>query len=70
MKCPKCHSENPDDTLYCGQCGARLLSTAPISASPTETLQVPRKELITGDTFASRYQVIEEVGKGGNESLI
>ncbi|MBM3285243.1 MAG: zinc-ribbon domain-containing protein, partial [Candidatus Aminicenantes bacterium] len=33
MKCPKCHSENPDDTLYCGQCGARLLSIAPISAS-------------------------------------
>jgi serine/threonine protein kinase len=65
MKCPKCHSENPDDTLYCGQCGARLLSTGPISASPTETLQAPKKELTTGSTFASRYQVIEEIGKGG-----
>jgi serine/threonine protein kinase/tetratricopeptide (TPR) repeat protein len=65
MKCPKCHSENPDDTLYCGQCGARLLSTGPISASPTETLQAPKKKLTTGSTFASRYQVIEEVGKGG-----
>ena len=65
MKCQKCHFENPEDTLYCGKCGARLLSTGPISASPTETLQAPKKELTTGSTFAARYQVIEELGRGG-----
>jgi tetratricopeptide (TPR) repeat protein/tRNA A-37 threonylcarbamoyl transferase component Bud32 len=32
---------------------------------PTETLQTPIKELATGSTFAGRYQVIEELGKGG-----
>jgi len=65
MKCPKCYFENPDDTLYCGKCGARLLGSGIGSASPTETLQAPKKELTTGSTFVSRYQVIEEVGRGG-----
>ncbi len=65
MKCPKCHFENPDDTLYCGKCGAKLLSPGQIPASPTETFQAPKKELTTGSTFAARYQIIEEVGKGG-----
>ena len=65
MNCPKCRFENPADTLYCGKCGARLVGSSTDLASPTETLQVPKKELTTGSSFASRYQVIEEVGKGG-----
>jgi serine/threonine protein kinase/Tfp pilus assembly protein PilF len=32
---------------------------------PTETLQAPIQELTTGSTFANRYQIIEELGKGG-----
>jgi serine/threonine protein kinase/Tfp pilus assembly protein PilF len=31
----------------------------------TETLQTPIRELTTGSTFAGRYQIIEELGKGG-----
>jgi serine/threonine-protein kinase len=31
----------------------------------TQTLQSPIKELTTGSTFAGRYQIIEELGKGG-----
>jgi tetratricopeptide (TPR) repeat protein/tRNA A-37 threonylcarbamoyl transferase component Bud32 len=31
----------------------------------TETLQAPIHELTTGSTFAGRYQIIEELGKGG-----
>ena len=31
----------------------------------TETVQTPVHELATGSTFAGRYQVIEELGKGG-----
>jgi len=33
--------------------------------SKTVTLQAPIRELITGSTFAGRYEVIEELGKGG-----
>jgi len=31
----------------------------------TETLQTPIRELTTGSTFAGRYQIIEELGRGG-----
>ncbi|MCK4403563.1 MAG: zinc ribbon domain-containing protein, partial [candidate division Zixibacteria bacterium] len=65
MKCPKCHFENPDDTRFCGKCGTQLPSLEEISVSTTETLSAPRKELTIGGTFAGRYQVIEELGKGG-----
>jgi serine/threonine protein kinase/Tfp pilus assembly protein PilF len=33
--------------------------------SPTKTLQTPVHELTAGSTFAGRYQIIEELGKGG-----
>jgi serine/threonine protein kinase len=65
MKCLKCHFDNPEDTLFCGKCGIQLPSSQPISYSHTETLQTPIKELTTGSTFARRYWVIEELGKGG-----
>jgi serine/threonine protein kinase/Flp pilus assembly protein TadD len=64
MKCPKCQYENPEDTLYCGKCGTQLPPPAEISA-PTKTIETPKEELTTGTTFADRYQIIEELGKGG-----
>jgi len=63
--CPKCHHENPDDTLYCGKCGTQLPSPEDVHPQATETLQTPIKELTTGSTFAGRYQIIEELGHGG-----
>ncbi len=63
IKCPKCHFENPDDTLYCGKCSTPLKPLEEIS--PTKTLETPAKGLTKGTTFASRYEVIEELGKGG-----
>ena len=65
MKCPKCNFENPDDTLFCGKCGTRFPPSEEISVPPTETLETPKEELTTGSTFAGRYQIIEELGKGG-----
>jgi len=63
--CPKCRFENPDDTFFCGKCGTQLPSPKDVHPQATETLQTPIKELTTGSTFAGRYQVIEELGKGG-----
>lgn len=63
--CPKCHHENPDDTLYCGKCGTQLSSPRDVHPQATETLQTPIKELTTGSTFAGRYQIIEKLGEGG-----
>jgi serine/threonine protein kinase/Flp pilus assembly protein TadD len=64
MKCNQCQHENPDDTLYCGKCGTQLPPPGEISA-PTKTIETPKEELTTGSTFADRYQIIEELGKGG-----
>jgi len=63
IKCPKCHFDNPDDTVYCGKCATPLPSSKEIPV--TETLETPTEELTTGSTFAGRYQIIEELGKGG-----
>jgi len=63
IKCPRCHHNNPDDTLYCGKCAAPLKEDTPVSH--TKTIETPSEELTTGSTFASRYQIIEELGKGG-----
>jgi len=65
IKCPKCHFENPDDTIYCGKCATQLKSSEEVSASPTETIEPPKEELTTGSTFAGRYQIVEKLGKGG-----
>ena len=65
MKCPKCLSENPSDTKFCGECGTQLPSPQARPPVMTETLQTPTRELTTGTTFAGRYQVIEELGHGG-----
>ena len=65
IKCPKCQAENPETKQFCGDCGTQLPSSRDIHPEVTETLQTPIKELTTGSTFAGRYQIIEELGKGG-----
>jgi serine/threonine protein kinase/Tfp pilus assembly protein PilF len=73
MKWPKCHFDNPSDSGFCNKCGTQIGGHEPKSpefgiVSPdfkTETLQTPIRELTTGSTFAGRYQIIEELGKGG-----
>jgi len=71
IKCPQCHFENPDTQKFCGECGAPITGSRPIADSrpvavaQTETLRAAVKELSMGTTLAGRYQVIEELGKGG-----
>jgi serine/threonine protein kinase/predicted Zn-dependent protease/predicted CopG family antitoxin len=64
LKCHKCQTDNPDTLKFCGECGTQLILTEEISA-PTETLEAAREELTRGTTFANRYEIIEELGKGG-----
>jgi serine/threonine protein kinase/predicted Zn-dependent protease len=65
MKCPKCHFDNASDSKFCKECGTQIQCPKEIAFSQTETLQTPIQELTTGSTFAGRYQIIEELGKGG-----
>jgi serine/threonine protein kinase len=63
IQCPKCRSDNPDDTIYCGKCAAPLKSPEEISI--TKTLVTPAERLQKGSTIARRYKIIKELGRGG-----
>lgn len=65
VKCPKCQSENPDTQRFCGDCGTQLPSPAKDFSSITETLETPVKRLESRSLFAERYEILEELGKGG-----
>ena len=64
MQCPKCKTDNPGESVFCAKCGTQISETEE-KPLPTQTIEVPREELTTGSTFAGRYQIIEELGKGG-----
>jgi TolB-like protein/tetratricopeptide (TPR) repeat protein/predicted Ser/Thr protein kinase len=63
VKCPKCHSDNPDDTIYCGKCATPLKFAEEISI--TKTLITPTERLQKGSTIAGKYKILEELGRGG-----
>ncbi|MDD8014932.1 MAG: protein kinase [Acidobacteriota bacterium] len=66
MRCPRCQLENPQDTKFCGNCGASLAGPEATPASSTDTIEAsPLRTLEPGTTFARRYQVIEDLGHGG-----
>jgi serine/threonine protein kinase/Tfp pilus assembly protein PilF len=63
--CPKCNHNNPQNTDFCGKCATPLPSDEEARASLTKTIETPAKELTRGTLFAGRYEIIEELGKGG-----
>ncbi len=63
LKCPKCQSNNPETAAFCAGCGTKLSSHK--AADVTETIESAKEELTRGTTFAGRYEIIEELGKGG-----
>ncbi len=65
MRCPKCNQDSPQDTRFCGNCGTQLLLAEEASSAAKNISPSPKKELDVGSTFAGRYQIIEELGKGG-----
>jgi serine/threonine protein kinase/tetratricopeptide (TPR) repeat protein len=69
MKCPKCQTENPSGSGFCNKCGEPFAPSPDIPFTKTETVLTPKKELTIGSTFAGRYQIIEELGKGGMGSV-
>ena len=63
--CPKCHSENPDTVKFCGECGTNIIQPEDAQPSFTRTLETPTDTLTRGTLFADRYEIIEELGRGG-----
>lgn len=65
MQCPKCQVKIGEDSQYCSKCGSqvRVGDEAPVSF--TKTLQIPSKGIRIGSTFAERYRIVDELGRGG-----
>jgi non-specific serine/threonine protein kinase len=61
--CPHCHAENPRDSQFCGRCGTRISSLEGPSLTRTIT---PFTGVVTkGESFAGRYEILDELGRGG-----
>jgi serine/threonine protein kinase len=69
MRCSVCGAENGGDSRFCSQCAAPL---TPFPATPSpdgQTLIAAFENLARGTLFAGRYEIIEELGKGGMGSV-
>jgi eukaryotic-like serine/threonine-protein kinase len=63
MICPYCGSDNPEGTSYCGKCGTKYGGGVPFSV--TKTMETPTQRLPRGAVIVARYQIVEELGRGG-----
>ncbi len=62
-QCPKCQSENSDTAKFCSECATPL--QPPPDIGVTRTIETSVREFTRGTLFAKRYEIIEELGKGG-----
>ena len=65
MKCPKCHTDNPDTSRFCGSCAALLEEGRQLADSLTKTLTTPVPLVAKDSLIAGKFKIIDEVGSGG-----
>jgi serine/threonine protein kinase len=65
MKCPECHSENTEGARFCSSCAAPLTAADDAQPAFTKTLETSEEQITRGTLFAGRYEIIEELGRGG-----
>lgn len=65
MKCPKCHTDNPDTSKFCGSCAAVLSSEVQPDPSLTKTIETPARIPSKDTLITGKYRIVEEIGRGG-----
>jgi len=65
MKCPRCGTDNPGTSRFCGNCAASLVSADIVSPSLVETAAPPDHAVAGGAVLANRYEILELLGAGG-----
>jgi len=67
MICRKCGFKNTDESSFCSKCGAALLKKTDSASWGSSKIPDIDSEFNfnTDDLFADRYQIVEEVGRGG-----
>ena len=65
MICPQCQAENQADSRFCHKCATPLLIDKEHPLDQTLTLEFSPAGLPRGTLFAGRYEIIEELGRGG-----
>ncbi len=63
IECPKCQTKNTSDSEFCKKCATPLAESR--DSGITDTMEAPKEELTRGTTLADRYEIIEELGRGG-----
>ena len=66
VKCSKCHSDNPADSRFCGNC-ANPLSVTPgkTPEALTKTIGEVSWDLAKGTLIAAKYRILAKLGAGG-----
>lgn len=66
MKCKSCNAENPENAVYCKECGAPAVENQKTVILDGSTRMVEDALCFSpGEKFGERYQIIEEIGQGG-----
>ena len=69
--CPTCRTENSETANFCSNCATTLRradsgsGTRPLPDSATQTYESRTWDLPTGSIFGGRYQIIDQIGRGG-----
>ena len=61
--CPRCQTDNPIDSNFCKECATPLQGSN--GGMHTKTLEISTEHLPKGSAFAGRFQILDEIGKGG-----